>query len=157
MHSLPGERFENGLRHSMAAAFERTSFGGLTRSVLMSHIRSTGNATTEKKLLLLLRAAGIRGWRRRSSLPGKPDFIFSKAKVAIFVDGCFWHGHSCNRNLTPTKNSSFWTEKIRRNQRRDRQVGRLLRSMGWQVVRIWECRLKSGSSCLARIQRAIDR
>src|SRR6266545_8132999 len=119
----------------------RTSFGGLSRSELMSRIRSSKNATTELKLHTLLRAANLKGWRRCYPLPGKPDFVFPLAKLTVFVDGCFWHGHGCERNLTPITNSAAWREKIARNKRRDRRISRLLRKSGWSVVRVWECEL----------------
>lgn len=133
-----------------------TSFGGLPRSVLMSRIRSSGNATTELRLIALLRKSGLKGWRRNYPLFGKPDFVFPNERVTIFVDGCFWHGHQCGRNLTPMSNASAWQEKISRNQRRDRRVTRELRFRGWSVLRIWECRLtKSPLGSASRIQRAL--
>lgn len=119
-----------------------TTFGGLSRSKLMSRIRRTGNATTELRLVKLLRAAKIGGWRRNYPLRGKPDFVFPEVRLAVFVDGCFWHGHVCGRNLTPKRNAKTWQEKIDGNRRRDRQVTRYLRQNGWRVVRIWECMLR---------------
>lgn len=129
-----------------------TTFGGLSRSELMSRVRSAGNLSTEIKLARLLRNHRLCGWRRRSSLPGKPDFIWSQAKVALFVDGCFWHGHNCGRNLKPITNEGYWDYKIRKNIARDKRVTRVLRKKGWVVVRIWECRLeKDPERCLRRI------
>ncbi|MDE0285024.1 MAG: very short patch repair endonuclease [Gammaproteobacteria bacterium] len=134
---------------------EHTTFGNLCRSQLMSRVRSTGNQTTEKRLAGLLRKKGLTGWRRHQPLPGRPDFVWPKKKVAVFVDGCFWHGHNC-RNLTPKKNSSAWQDKIQKTRARDRRNSRLLRQLGWKVVRIWECRLtKSPNQCLARIRRKL--
>jgi DNA mismatch endonuclease (patch repair protein) len=122
----------------------------------MSQVRSKGNVTTEKRLASLLRSAGLRGWRRHQSLLGRPDFVWLKQKVAVFVDGCFWHGHECGRNLTPKTNVKAWREKIERNKDRDRQVTRRLRRQGWQVVRIWECQLAElPVRCIGRIQRAL--
>jgi DNA mismatch endonuclease (patch repair protein) len=92
-----------------------TSFGNLTRSELMSRIRSSGTKTTEERLAGLLRKAGLKGWRRQWPLPGKPDFAWPRDKVALFVDGCFWHGHNCGRNLTPKRNAQAWKEKIDNN------------------------------------------
>lgn len=136
---------------------ERTSFGGLRRGQLMSLVRSTGNQTTEGRLAALLREAGLAGWRRHQNLPGKPDFVWRTAKVAVFVDGCFWHGHDCGKNVTPRTNAKAWREKIERNQARDRQATRVLRERGWAVIRIWECRLaKQPGLCLSRIRRAIE-
>src|SRR5579862_3653035 len=110
---------------------EKTTFGRLSRSQLMARVRSKGNATTEKRLASLLRRAKLHGWRRHSKLRGLPDFAWHKAKVAVFVDGCFWHGHDCDRNLVPKTNAEAWRAKIGRNKQRDRQTTRLLRQQGW--------------------------
>jgi DNA mismatch endonuclease (patch repair protein) len=136
---------------------ERTTFGGLRRGQLMSRVRSTGNLTTEKRLAFLLREAGLTGWRRHQSLPGRPDFVWQKTKVAIFVDGCFWHGHDCGRNVTPRTNAEVWREKIEGNQGRDRKNTRRLRQEGWKVIRIWECQLaRYPDRCVARIRKAFE-
>jgi DNA mismatch endonuclease (patch repair protein) len=120
----------------------------------MSRIRSRQNATTELRLIALLRSNGIKGWRRNYRLSGKPDFVFPKAKLAVFVDGCFWHGHGCGRNLKPKRNAALWRKKINGNHRRDPHVTRALRAAGWRVVRIWECALtKIPDTCVRRIQR----
>ena len=135
---------------------ERTMFGDLSRSELMSRVRSTGNQTTERQLARLLRKAGLTGWRRHQPFPGRPDFVWSKKKVAVFVDGCFWHGHNC-RNLSSKTNEKAWRDKIERTQTRDRRANRLLRQLGWKVIRIWECRLtKVPDQCLLRIQRKLE-
>jgi len=136
---------------------EKTSFGGLSRSALMSRIRSSGNATTELRLLLLLRAARLIGWRRNYPLLGKPDFVFTKPRLALFVDGCFWHGHNCGRNLKPKRNAQAWRDKIARNKKRDLVVTRGLKKKGWKVVRIWECTLaKEPNHCMKRIKRILS-
>jgi len=194
------------------------------RSEVMSRIRSTGNAATELRLVALMRAAGITGWRRHVQLPlgttarsaaqakssssskaqrstksaggrglrssqsaggspaapGKakagdkvkaraptpatrplrvrPDFIFRTQRVAVFVDGCFWHG--CPRHGTrPRQNRKFWDEKIARNRQRDLLVTRRLRQRGWTVLRLWECaltRLRQPHT-LARLRRALEK
>jgi DNA mismatch endonuclease, patch repair protein len=139
------------------AKHAKTTFGGLSRSALMSRIRSSRNATTEMRLLALLRAKRLKGWRRNYPLVGKPDFVFPAVKLAVFVDGCFWHGHRCGRNLTPVRNASAWCDKITRNQRRDRRTNRELRALGWSVIRIWECTLaKHPETCVRRIRRALQ-
>lgn len=136
---------------------ERTTFGGLRRGQLMSRVRSTGNQTTEKRLASLLREAGLTGWRRHQLLPGRPDFGWPKIKVAVFVDGCFWHGHDCGRNVTPRTNAKAWREKIERNQARDCRATRILRQGGWTVVRIWECCLSNDPDrCVGRIRRRLE-
>lgn len=136
---------------------ERTSFGGLSRGQLMSKVRSSGNVTTERRLASLLRTAGLSGWRRRRPLVGRPDFVWPHARAAVFVDGCFWHGHDCGKNITPKTNAHAWQEKISRNRARDRRVARLLRRTGWKVARIWECELaRNPQRCLARLQRTLS-
>lgn len=136
---------------------EITTFGGLRREKLMARVGSTGNQTTELRLASLLRQARLSGWRRHQPLPGKPDFVWRTPKVAVFVDGCFWHGHDCGRNVTPKTNARAWEEKISRTKTRDRKVSRLLRKDGWKVVRMWECQLrKNPNRCLRRIAEALS-
>jgi DNA mismatch endonuclease (patch repair protein) len=85
---------------------------------------------------------------------GKPDFIFRAAKLAVFVDGCFWHG--CPKHATkPKSNRSFWATKLSRNKARDVVVTRTLRKLGWRVIRIWEHDLCRDALCLTRIRRAL--
>jgi len=134
---------------------DRTSFGGLNRGELMSRVHSSGNETTEKRSIGLLRASRLSGWRRHQSLPGRPDFVWRKEKVAVFVDGCFWHGHAC-RNLSPKTNVEAWRDKIAKTQTRDRKNSRVLRRQGWKVTRIWECQLhKYPDRCVMRIRRML--
>jgi DNA mismatch endonuclease (patch repair protein) len=111
------------------------------RSKIMSAIRSKENETTEIALIRLFRKNKIIGWRRNYKLLGKPDFIFSKDMLAVFVDGCFWHGHICLKPRDSLKNG-FWKEKIERNKERDKSVSNQLRKDGWKVVRIWECEIE---------------
>lgn len=112
------------------------------RSYNMSRILSRDNETTEKRLARLFRSASIKGWRRHLPLVGKPDFAFPKKKVAIFVDGCFWHGCTqCPDGHKPKTNRSYWSPKIQGNRLRDRRQTRQLKNLGWQVVRIWEHQL----------------
>lgn len=139
------------------AQTQLTTFGGLTRSQLMSRVRSRGNKTTELLAAKLFRANGITGWRRHSRLVGKPDFVWPKSRVALFVDGCFWHGHACGRNLSPKTNATLWREKIVANKMRDRQNTYKLRATGWKVLRLWECSLtKNQSKCIRRLRKALE-
>lgn len=120
----------------------------------MASIRSYGNRTTEGRLVALFRAAGVKGWRRHCPLPGKPDFVFRVVRVAIFVDGCFWHG--CPRCYKmPKSNRVFWAKRIRTNMTRDRRVATELRRQGWRVLRVWECRLRQPERTLRRILRSL--
>src|SRR5438045_1371544 len=96
------------------------------RSAVMAAIRGSGNKDTELRMIALFRAHGIMGWRRNAPLFGKPDFVFHHERVAVFVDGCFWHG--CPRHATkPANNRAFWKTKLARNAERDREVTRTLR------------------------------
>ena len=110
------------------------------RSEVMSKIRGKGNKDTEVALAKLFRANGITGWRRHYPIIGRPDFAFPKQKLAVFVDGCFWHG--CPKHGTrPKGNRQFWDAKLAGNKLRDRKVNRALRLLGWRVLRIWEHQL----------------
>jgi DNA mismatch endonuclease (patch repair protein) len=126
------------------------------RAQVMSCIRSRGNKDTELALAKLLRATRISGWRRHQAVFGKPDFIFPKLRVAIFVDGCFWH--SCPQHATkPKNNAAFWREKLAANKSRDLLVSRTLQKAGWRVLRIWEHELRPRNQdcCLKRLRRFI--
>jgi DNA mismatch endonuclease, patch repair protein len=127
-------------------------FSKAKRSEVMARIRSHGNKDTELALLRLLRRQGLSGWRRLQPVFGRPDFVFPKARVAVFVDGCFWHG--CPKHATvPASNRAFWKRKLTANRRRDRLVNRTLRRMGWRVVRIWEHDLRKAGQSLRKIQK----
>lgn len=118
-------------------------FSRSKRSAVMSAIRGSGNRTTEVRLILLMREQDITGWRRSQSVFGRPDFVFRRQKVAVFVDGCFWHRHSgCRYAYIPKSRRDFWLEKFGRTIARDRQVDQTLTEMGWHVTRIWECSLR---------------
>ena len=111
------------------------------RSEIMKGIRSSGNKSTELKLINYFSSNHITGWRRKYDVKGHPDFVFLDRKIAIFVDGCFWHGHDC-RNTRPADNSDYWSKKRERNIKHDKEITELFLSRGWTVIRIWECELK---------------
>ena len=130
-------------------------FSKLKRSVVMAAIRSRGNKRTELKLVSILRTHGITGWRRHQLLPGRPDFVFPRQRLAIFVDGCFWHG--CPSHLQrPRQNALYWKAKIAMNLARDRKVDRELPKLGWNVIRIWEHSLKSERRILSRLKAGLQ-
>jgi DNA mismatch endonuclease (patch repair protein) len=116
----------------------------------MAKVRGRGNLTTEEALAKVFRAEGWSGWRRQRKVGGliaggrfqvRPDFVFTARRLAVFVDGCFWHG--CPRHGTrPRGNAAFWRAKFRRNRERDRRDTRNLRRAGWKVLRLWEHELK---------------
>lgn len=112
------------------------------RSEIMSRVKHRRTAP-EEKVAKLLRKLGIRYRRNVKSLPGEPDFVIGSVKVAIFVHGCFWHGHyNCNRAKPSKTNTAFWNCKIERNRKRDTRTARLLRKKGWHVMTIWQCKLR---------------
>lgn len=111
------------------------------RSKIMRQVKSSGNKSTELKLIQYFKENHITGWRRHYKVKGHPDFIFPQQKIAIFVDGCFWHGHDC-RNTRPSDNAEYWEKKRQRNINRDKEITALFEARGWQVIRIWECEFK---------------
>lgn len=117
-------------------------FTAAQRSEIMKKVRSSGNKSTELKLIKIFGDMGIVGWRRHYNVKGHPDFVFLDKKVAIFVDGCFWHGHDC-RNTKPESNYDYWIQKRMRNVEHDRYITELFQQRGWTVIRIWECELKT--------------
>jgi len=124
------------------------------RSRLMSRVQSYGNKTTEIAFRHLLRRCGIKGWRRHVDLPGKPDFTFRESRLAVFVDGCFWH--SCPLHAShPESNAAFWRQKFARNRRRDAKVNHELRKLGWVVLRFWEHEMLQPDMVLRRLKRAL--
>ena len=127
------------------------------RSEVMSRIRGHGNRETELALMRVFRSHYITGWRRHQPVFGKPDFVFPKQRVTVFVDGCFWHG--CPKHATkPRNNAVFWRKKFAANQSRDRLVTRTLRKIGWRVLRIWEHELarKNETRLVARLRRVLS-
>ena len=120
----------------------------------MAAIRSKGNKATELKLASILRAAGITGWRRHQPLLGHPDFIFRRERLAVFVDGCFWHGCRWHCRM-PKSRTAYWDTKIHHNKARDRAVSSLLLNGGWRVLRIWEHSLRSPEFVLAKLKAAL--
>ncbi|HLP77467.1 MAG TPA: very short patch repair endonuclease [Candidatus Paceibacterota bacterium] len=142
-------------------------FSKAKRSDVMSRIRSRGNKDTELALVKLFRERKITGWRRHFEIwkaeSGKrkfrvrPDFVFRQVRLAVFVDGCFWHG--CPQHATqPKNNGAFWKRKFAANKNRDRLVNRALRRAGWRVIRIWECALsrRRADRTLKRIVRLLE-
>lgn len=119
-------------------------FSVAKRSEVMSKVRSTRNKSTELRMIEEFKARRITGWRRNSKIFGHPDFVFPKLRVAVFVDGCFWHGHNC-RNTTPKNHAGYWREKIERNRRRDLEATERLSKLGYRVIRVWECDFKKAN------------
>jgi len=135
-------------------------FSSSKRSAVMSAIRGRGNKDTEMRMMALMRAHGITGWRRGQVLLGKPDFIFRRERVVLFVDGCFWHGcPKPKHSPMPKTRADWWAGKLTRNKERDRLVTSTLRKEGWKVIRVWECdlRAKNWPKIARRIERVLLR
>lgn len=120
----------------------------------MSRVRQRDTAP-EVRLRKALWAAGMRGWRVHvEGVPGTPDLAWRSARLAVFVDGAFWHGHP---DYYWGQSGAFWNEKIERNRERDRRVDRELREQGWRVLRLWDFEVeKSVEDCVARVKRALE-
>ncbi|MCC6501031.1 MAG: DNA mismatch endonuclease Vsr [Anaerolineales bacterium] len=131
------------------------TFSKEKRSEIMAAIHSKNTHSTERRLRAGLVSARISGWRMNAKdLAGRPDFVFDKKKIVIFVDGCFWHGCKCKR-LSKT-HKSFWKNKIETNISRDKRASRILRKQGWKVVRIKEHELKASvSKTMGKVKRII--
>jgi DNA mismatch endonuclease, patch repair protein len=122
----------------------------------MAAVKSNGNTSTELKLIAIFRRLRIAGWRRRQKLIGQPDFVFRRERIALFVDGCFWHG--CRKHLRlPETNRSYWLKKISANVQRDVKTTRLLRQQGWITLRLWEHDLVEFERVARKLKRILDR
>ena len=115
-----------------------------TRSRMMSGI-GTANTKPEVTVRKLLFAQGFRYRLHRKDLPGKPDLVLPKYEVAVFVHGCFWHCHECHLFKWPKSNATFWRKKILGNRQRDARNVKELRALGWDVMTVWECAVRSRS------------
>jgi len=130
-------------------------FSRRKRSAVMSRVGHERTAP-EQKVAALLDGMGFRYKRNVRTMPGQPDFVLASRRTVIFVHGCFWHRHSnCRRASTPATNKAFWNDKFRKNVKRDRHNARLLRSMGWCVVTVWECCLRDPARVSRQLRRAM--
>lgn len=149
-------------------------FDATKRSEVMSSIRSRGNVSTEIAMVKLLRMAGITGWRRHIKMKPplapediararanhrivlRPDFVFSKHRIVIFVDGCLWHGCPLHARR-PRQNTEFWEKKLGDNIARDLAAGRALELARWKVVRVWEHEMREPQLLLMRLKEEFAR
>jgi DNA mismatch endonuclease (patch repair protein) len=125
-------------------------------------MRSVKQRDTEPELALRrgLHRLGLRYRLSGGGLPGRPDLVLPRFRVAVFVHGCFWHGHSCRAGRLPTSNADYWAKKIDDNVKRDRRKTRQLRQLGWRVLVVWECELSSAAKrarTSLRVARRITR
>ena len=131
-------------------------FDAETRSRTMRAVKSK-NTAPEMKVRRLAHALGHRFRLHRKDLPGAPDLVFPKSRKAIFVHGCFWHGHTCARgSRMPKANADYWLAKILRNKNRDQDVQTRLKAMNWNVLVIWECELRDDMELKCRLSAFLD-
>jgi DNA mismatch endonuclease (patch repair protein) len=117
------------------------TFSKKERSRIMSRVKSKNNKSTELRFISIIKEKNIIGWRRNYPLIGKPDFVFPRQRIAVFIDGCFWH--KCPKHCRmPSSNKDYWIQKIEKNRIRDRKTKKLLKEEGWFVIRIWEHEIK---------------
>lgn len=134
---------------------DRLSPSDRSKNMAQVHGADTG---PELAVRSALHRRGLRYALHSRDLPGCPDLVFRSAGVAVFVNGCFWHRHSCRNGAIPKSNRAFWAAKLAGNSRRDRRNLQTLRSMGWRTITIWECRIatRSGlSSACDRVEAAV--
>jgi DNA mismatch endonuclease Vsr len=125
---------------------------------LMQNVRGRGNRTTEARFRAALISAGVRGWKLNvTTLQGSPDLLFPDEKIAVFLDGCFWHGcRQCGH--VPNKNRAFWSAKINRNRERDRTNTAWLRRTGFVVIRFWEHQITGSlGDCIAEVEKKLGK
>jgi len=123
------------------------------RSWIMRQVKSE-DTSPERLVRSLLHRLGYRFRLHRRDLPGSPDIVFPGRKKAIFVHGCFWHGHSCPRGARiPKTNTDYWLKKIAKNKERDRRRLEELRDLGWDVLVVWECETKNIDALRSRLER----
>lgn len=128
-----------------------------TRSRIMRAVRG-GDTAPEIAIRRMIRALGYSGYRlRRKDLPGSPDVAFIGKRKAVFVHGCFWHGHDCARGArVPKSNKEYWMAKIARNRERDLAILESLDSMGWDSLIVWECELRDPSLVEVRLKDFLE-
>jgi DNA mismatch endonuclease (patch repair protein) len=127
-------------------------YGPEKRSAVMARVKGK-DTTPELKVRKALTALGARYRLHRKDLPGSPDIVLPGRRLAIFVHGCFWHGHDCARGArVPKANRDYWVAKVGRNVARDGASQAALTALGWRVATIWECDLKDAAALTARLE-----
>jgi len=125
------------------------------RSWNMSRIRSR-DTSPELAVRRYIHGLGYR-YRLGSTLPGKPDLVFPRQRVAVFIHGCYWHRHGCRNTTTPGTNTAFWLSKFDRTVQRDCEVQRTLQQLGWKTVLLWECDIERDiSQATEELRKLID-
>lgn len=131
------------------------AFTPAQRSAVMARVRSRDTGP-ERAVRALLTRLGVRYRLQRRDLPGSPDIVMAGRRTAVFVHGCFWHGHACRRGArAPKANAAYWTAKIARNVARDASAQAALETAGWTVVTVWECELKDEPALALRLSASL--
>ena len=132
-------------------------FDAAKRSAVMRRVKGR-DTTPELKVRRTLTALGARYRLHRKDLPGNPDIVMPGRRLALFVHGCFWHGHDCARGArVPQQNRDYWVAKVGRNVARDERSREALAALGWRVETIWECELKDVAAVEARLRELLSR
>jgi DNA mismatch endonuclease (patch repair protein) len=148
------------MRRSLREKLGDDGFGRVpaARTKTMRAVKATRNRSTEMAFRMALVRGGFRGWSNHpKDVQGRPDFFFHAERLALFIDGCFWHGcPHCRGGHIPRTNNQYWVAKIHGNKDRDRKVNRVLRSGGVKVIRFWEHELKDNMTrCLKRLSATL--
>ncbi|WP_369058153.1 DNA mismatch endonuclease Vsr [Caulobacter sp. 73W] len=131
-------------------------FDAAKRSAVMARVRGK-DTKPEMRVRRLLTRLGARYRLHRKDLPGSPDVVLPGRRLAIFIHGCFWHGHDCKRGARePKANADYWQAKIGRNRARDIASREALTAAGWRVETIWECEMKDEAALSARLRALLD-
>jgi DNA mismatch endonuclease, patch repair protein len=126
-------------------------YGPEKRSAVMRRVKGR-DTSPERRVRRLIWRLGGRYRLNRADLPGRPDIVLAGRRLAIFVHGCFWHGHDCARGArVPKTNRDYWVGKVARNRARDVAAQERLRTLGWRVETVWECELKDAAALEARV------
>jgi DNA mismatch endonuclease (patch repair protein) len=128
----------------------------LQRQLCMSHNQGKGTSP-ELFVRKLVSLQKLRFSLHRKDLPGCPDIVFPKSKKVIFINGCFWHRHSCKKGISmPATRKKFWQEKFKRTIERDKQNKSKLKKLGWQILIIWECQTKRPEKIVSKIKEFLE-
>ena len=126
-----------------------------SRSALMGKVR-TKDTAAELIVRKHLFSVGLRYRKHVADLPGTPDIVLPKYKTVVFVHGCFWHGHTCRAGQPPKSNVKFWTQKVKTNKDRDLKVDRALKNLGWKVIIVYTCNLRSKVKFRGEMERLVS-
>jgi DNA mismatch endonuclease (patch repair protein) len=126
------------------------------RSWIMGRVKGR-NTAPERLVRSILHRMGYRFRLHRADLPGKPDIVLPRHRVAVFVHGCFWHVHTCKRSSVPATNSKFWAEKLARNAERDRRNLEQLSNRGWRPLVVWQCETRSAEQLQDKLRTFLHR